>query len=166
MCRFGKDRRFFQDLLSPLDYHTQGYSFQKREANMDSKQGYIRHGMGAARPYVYGNLDLPAFLTQTFGAVELERAATSANGAHVEMQIDDSIVVLETGEWPTDDAPKPVSIYVYVPDVDVAYQRALACGATGVGEPEEKLYGERGAGVRDSFGNTWWIATYKSEIPQ
>ena len=51
-------------------------------------------------------------------------------------------------------------IYVYVPDVDAAYRRALAAGAISIATPEDKPYAERQAGVCDSFGNTWWIATY------
>src|SRR5688572_26527058 len=55
----------------------------------------------------------------------------------------------------------PGSIYVYVPDVDGAYRRALERGAISVAGPEDKPYQERQAGVRDSFGNTWWISTYR-----
>lgn len=123
---------------------------------------HIRHGVGTARPYLYTNLDVPAFLAHTFGALELERASTPLGGAHVEMQIGDSVVVLESGNWPPEDAPQPSFVYVYVPDVDAAHEQALASSATSVGTPEDKPYGERGAGVRDSFGNTCWIATYKS----
>jgi PhnB protein len=49
---------------------------------------------------------------------------------------------------------------VYVDDVDAAYQRALASGATSITAPEDKPYQERSAGVKDSFGNIWYIATY------
>ena len=71
----------------------------------------------------------------------------------------DSVVVLEVGDPPPAPA-EPASIYVYVPDVDAAYDRALEAGAEKVSPPEDKPYNERAAGVRDSFGNTWWIATY------
>ena len=53
---------------------------------------YIRHGLGAARPYLYGNLDLPEFVRRTFGAVELERMGDDS-GFHVESKIGDSVVV-------------------------------------------------------------------------
>jgi PhnB protein len=52
------------------------------------------------------------------------------------------------------------SIYVYVEDVDDVYRRAVNAGAESLSAPEGKPYDERSAGVKDSFGNTWWIATY------
>jgi uncharacterized glyoxalase superfamily protein PhnB len=52
------------------------------------------------------------------------------------------------------------SIYVYVEDADAAYARALGNGATSISPPEDKPYGERAGGVRDSFGNVWYISTY------
>jgi PhnB protein len=51
--------------------------------------------------------------------------------------------------------------YVYVEDVDAAYNRALEFGAAPIAAPEDKPYQERGAGVRDLFGNIWYIATFK-----
>jgi PhnB protein len=52
----------------------------------------------------------------------------------------------------------------YVPDVDVTYARALAGGAESIAAPDDKPYDERAAGVRDRYGNTWWIATYRRAI--
>lgn len=120
---------------------------------------YIRHGVGAVRPYLYGNLDLIDLLKQAFGAEELERLPTP-KGFHIEAKIGDSVVVLELGEFPPGISPTRASIYVYVADVDAAYQRALAAGATSSAAPEDKPYQERAAGVKDSFGNTWYFATF------
>jgi PhnB protein len=120
---------------------------------------YVRHGVGTVRPYVYGNLDLIEFVQQVFGAVELERVALGARSFHVEAAIGDSVIVLEVGD-PSPASAAPASIYVYVPDVDAAYGRALEAGATEI-SPPDKPYDERAAGVKDAFGNTWWIATYQ-----
>jgi PhnB protein len=54
----------------------------------------------------------------------------------------------------------PCHLHLYVPDTDAMYARALRAGATSISAPEDKPYGERGAGVRDPFGNSWFIATY------
>lgn len=124
---------------------------------MSTANTHIRHGVGTIRPYLYGHLDLLDFVKQVFGAEELERAA-SRKGFHIEVKIGDSVVVLEVGEPPA--TATPASVYVYVQDVDAAYERALQAGATSLGEPTEKPYQERGAGVKDAFGNTWWMATY------
>jgi PhnB protein len=120
---------------------------------------HVRHGLGAVRPYLYGGLDLPDFVRVAFGAKELERLPVGDTGFHVETQIGDSVIVIEAGEHDPD-ARTRASIYVYVEDVDAAYARAIEAGAEPVAEPEDHSYEERGAGVLDSFGNTWWIATY------
>jgi PhnB protein len=125
---------------------------------MSTATKHIRHGVGSVRPYLYGRLDMLELVKRAFGAVELERLE-AGNGYHVEAKIGDSMVVMEVGD-PPHPGGTPASIYVYIDDVDAAYQRALAAGATSVAAPENKPYQERAAGVKDSFGNTWWIATY------
>jgi PhnB protein len=50
---------------------------------------------------------------------------------------------------------------VYVPDTDAAYERALRAGATSIEAPKDAPYGDRTAGVKDVFGNSWFIATYQ-----
>ena len=124
---------------------------------MSTVNTHIRYGTGAVRPYLYGHLDLVDFVMHVFGAEELERVE-SRKGFHIEVKIGDSVVVLEVGEPPT--TATRASVYVYVPDVDAAYDRAIQAGATSLAKPADKPYQERGAGILDSFGNTWWIATY------
>ena len=120
---------------------------------------YVHNGKGAVRPYVYGRLDLLDFAKNVFGAVELERNKV-ANGFHVQAQIGDSVLVLSAMDPPYSEATK-ASIYVYVPDVDATYRRALAEGATSMSEPTDKPWKARMAGVKDTFGNIWYIETYK-----
>ncbi len=127
---------------------------------MTTHPSHIRHGFGAVRPYVYGHLDLADLVKQAFDAVELERDQMGPRSVHIEAQIGDSVVVLETGDPMPEDATV-ASIYVYVEDADAAYRRALECGASSVAAPEDKPYEERAAGIKDSFGNTWWISTYR-----
>lgn len=121
---------------------------------------YIRQGRGAVRPYLYGELELPDLVAHAFGGQELERVQLSAHAYHVEMAVADSMIVLEVGKLPTHVLPWSCSIYLYVPDVDLSYALAIDWGAYSLAEPEDKPYGERQAGLRDSTGNTWWIATY------
>ena len=120
---------------------------------------YVHNGKGTVRPYVYGRLDLLDFAKNVFGAVELERNQL-ANGFHVQAQIGDSVLVLSAMDQPHSEAT-PASIYVYVPDVDATYKRALAAGATSISAPSEKPWKARMAGVKDTFGNIWYIETYK-----
>ena len=54
----------------------------------------------------------------------------------------------------------PAFLYVYVEDADSVYQRALDRGARSLEEPRDMPYGDRRAMIRDSWGNTWQIATH------
>jgi PhnB protein len=127
---------------------------------MSERLDYVRHGLGSVRPYVHGHLGLWDLVKNAFRAVEIERHRMGPKSFHIEARIGDSVLVLETGDPPHPEGT-PGSIYVYVPDVDAAYGRALEGGALSIAEPEDKPYQERAAGVRDSFGNTWWISTYR-----
>jgi uncharacterized glyoxalase superfamily protein PhnB len=55
----------------------------------------------------------------------------------------------------------PAFLHVYVANADITYERAMAAGATSLEPPAEMPYGDRRAMVRDRWGNTWQIATYK-----
>ncbi len=118
---------------------------------------HIRNGAGTVRPYVFGPRSLLPFLEGTFSAAVVE---TSPDGAEVEVRIGDSAIALALGEEFPEGVGTRASIYVYVEDADAAYARALGNGATSISPPEDKPYGERAGGVRDSFGNVWYISTY------
>jgi len=128
---------------------------------MTTYRNYVRHGIGAVRPYIYGPVELLEFVKQTFDAVELERHEFGPESFHVELQIGDSVLVIEAGDLPPEVSPWVGAIYVYVEDVDAVYEQALKLGAKPLAQPEDKPYQERQAGFLDAAGNTWWIATYK-----
>jgi PhnB protein len=50
-------------------------------------------------------------------------------------------------------------------DVDAVYKRALQAGATSITEPANQPYGDRLAGVKDAYGNVWYIATHIEDVP-
>jgi len=58
----------------------------------------------------------------------------------------------------------PTMFYLYVPDVDALYQRAINAGATSLSEPADQPYGDRSAGVKDAFDNQWYIATHIKDM--
>jgi PhnB protein len=98
------------------------------------------------------------FLKYVFGAEEIRRFAGELGRVqHAELRLDDSVIMLGDAVegWPEVHA----HIHIYVPDVDAAFQRALAAGAAAVQEPEQKGDEDRRGGVRDASGTTWWIAT-------
>jgi PhnB protein len=129
---------------------------------MSTNTSYVRHGRGEVRPYLYGPVDLPEFVQQVFGAIELERFTFGPESFHVEMQIGDSTIVIEAGDLPPEVKPWLSSVYVYVADVDAVHARALSLGATQLAAVENKPYQERQGGFIDAAGNTWWVSTYKA----
>ena len=98
------------------------------------------------------------FLRNAFGAEVVERHEDPAGSVrHAKVRIGDSI--LGMGEAHDQWQPMPAAIHHYVPNVDEAYERALAAGATSLAAPEDKEYGARYAGVVDSQGNYWYLTT-------
>ena len=79
------------------------------------------------------------------------------------LRIGDSVVML--GDAHGEHKPLQTMLYVYVDDADAIYQRALAAGATSVQAPVDQFYGDRSGGVKDAFGNLWWIATHIEDVP-
>lgn len=124
-----------------------------------SARKHVRNGFGAIRPYLHGPAGLPEFLKQVFDAVELERN----DGGPTLLQIADSLVWVESGELPADIAPWTGAVYVYVPDVDTAYSRAIHLGAKPISAPQDKPYAERQGGFIDPGGNTWWVSTFEGD---
>ena len=103
------------------------------------------------------------FLKRAFDATEIERMQRPDGTVHhAEVKIGDSIIML--GEPPDPSKSKPAALYLYVNDVDATYRRAILAGATSLSEPADMFYGDRGAGVEDGSGNTWWIATHIEDV--
>lgn len=104
-----------------------------------------------------------SFLKRAFGAEELGRHATPQGVIqHVTMKMGDSY--LEMGEAHGPYQPMQSMFYLYVPNVDALYKRALEAGATSISEPADQPYGDRNGGVRDPFGNDWFIATHIKDV--
>jgi len=120
---------------------------------------HVRHGFGVVRPYIYGPNSVWTLMREAFGAEELERHAFSDKAFHIEARIGDSSIVLEASD-PPHASGRPAAIYVYVPDIDATYVKALAAGAASINAPTDKPYQERSAALRDAFGNIWYVSTY------
>jgi PhnB protein len=103
------------------------------------------------------------FMIRVFDGEEIERhSRPDGSVGHAEVKIGDTIVMLGgvSGDW----KPMPGSLYVYVPDADATYARALEHGAEPVMPPSQQFYGDKMGGITDPFGNLWWIATRTEEI--
>jgi PhnB protein len=120
----------------------------------------IPEGLHTVTPtlHVLGTGRLIEFIKQAFGAEERERHEAQGVVMHASLKLGDS--VLELGEArPGFIEPMPCAIHYYVADVDAVYARALQAGATSLGPPSDRPYGDRGAELADPFGNHWFIAT-------
>jgi len=126
----------------------------------------IPDGYHNVTPYliVPGADRLIEFLKQAFGAKEVERQQRpDGTIMHAEVRIGDSVIMLGDAagsQWPA----RPAALYVYVPNTDATYQRALQQGATSLMEPADQFYGDRNAGVSDAWGNQWWIGTHIEDV--
>jgi PhnB protein len=127
--------------------------------------GYKSEGAPAIQPYLHPLRVDPVmnFLKRAFGAQDLGRF-TSPEGVvhHMTIAIGDSH--LEMGEAQGPYQPMKSMFYLYVPDVDAVYKRALAAGAKAMQEPADQPYGDRVGAVTDVFGNQWWIATHVKDV--
>jgi PhnB protein len=133
-------------------------------AAVGGKAPGVREGYTAITPYltVRRAAELVDFVKQAFGAVEIYRGTGSAGGLHAEVRIGNSMVMIGGGPDIAIEE-KPAALHYYVEDTDAVYQRALQSGATSIQPPTDHDYGERGASVKDTFGNNWYIATSKGD---
>jgi uncharacterized glyoxalase superfamily protein PhnB len=99
------------------------------------------------------------FAEAVFGAESLG-VAKSPQGLVLHGTIRIGNATFEIAEAHGQYQPKPCHLHVYVPDTDAVYAQALRAGATSIEIPRDAPYGDRAAGVKDVFGNSWFIATY------
>jgi len=125
-----------------------------------SNTKYIQEGYTAITPYLFAKMELVDFVREAFGAeITHPPGVDDANNFHCEVKIGDAHVLLGSGYF--SDLSMAAAIYLYVPDVDATYKCALGLGAKAVREPRNETWGDRVGGVKDTSGNTWWIATHK-----
>jgi PhnB protein len=118
-------------------------------------------------PHLYADngVQLIEFLEKAFGGKEVYRAEVPSGGIpHAQVRIGDSLVALAGGRGQGEYRPKPTTLHLYVPDTDALYQQALRAGAESIQPPADQPYGDRSAGVRDPFGNQWFIATHLRDV--
>ena len=112
------------------------------------------------------------FYKKAFGATEAMRLSEPGGRiGHAEIRIGDTVVML-ADEFPDHDAyaPKkfggsPVSLHVYVEDVDAVAQQAIAAGAKVKRPVADQFYGDRLGTFEDPFGHTWHLSTHIEDVP-
>jgi len=133
----------------------------------------IPQGYHSVTPYLIidGAANAIEFYKKAFGASELFRfPAPGGRIGHAEIKIGDSPIMLadqhpEIGyKSPQALGGSPVSIMLYVEDVDSVFNRAIASGARVKDAVQDKFYGDRSGTLIDPFGHTWHIATHKEDV--
>lgn len=112
------------------------------------------------------------FYRSVFGATERMRMPAPGNRiGHAELEIGDSVIML-ADEFPDMDVrgPRalggtPITLYVYVDDVDSVFEAAVAAGARALRPVEDRFYGDRSGEVEDPFGHRWHVATHVEDVP-
>ena len=133
----------------------------------------VPDGYHTVIPYlvVRGASDAIAFYAKALGATEQVRMPGPGGSVmHAEIKIGDSIVMLsdenpEMGSIsPATLNGTPVSVFLYVPDVDALFTQAVAAGATALMPPTDMFWGDRFGKLKDPFGHEWAMATHIEDV--
>jgi PhnB protein len=133
---------------------------------MTAKVKPIPDGFHTITPYlvVDGAAKIIRFVKDAFGAQEQHEATLRPDGTimHATLKIGDSMLMIaDASEHAKASA---VMLYLYVPNVDASYQKALKAGATSIMEPADQFYGDRTGGVKDPAGNSWFFGTHVEDV--
>lgn len=140
-----------------------------------SKVPHIPKGYNTITPYliIKGAAQAIDYYKKVFGATEIMRMpGPDGKVGHAELTIGDSHFMLadenpSMGQGHTSAATigaSPVSLYVYLPDVDKVFDRAVAEGAKVLKPVENQFYGDRSGFLQDPFGHLWGVATHVEDV--
>jgi PhnB protein len=140
-----------------------------------SKVSYIPKDYNTVTPYlvIKGAAQAIEYYKKVFGATELFRMnGPDGKVGHAEIKIGNSHIMLADenpamGEGHTAASTlgqSPVSLYVYLPDVDQVVQKAAAEGAKILKPVQDQFYGDRNGFLRDPFGHFWGVATHVEDV--
>jgi PhnB protein len=134
----------------------------------------IPEGYHTATPYliIEGAADAIEFYKRAFGATELFRfPAPDGKIGHAEIKIGDSPIMLADAyadmgyHGPKSLGGSPVSLMLYVEDVDTVFNQAVDAGAAVKEAVSDKFYGDRAGTLTDPFGHVWHVSTHKEDVP-
>jgi PhnB protein len=133
----------------------------------------IPEGMHTLTPHLIcdGAAQAIDFYTQAFGAIEQMRLP-GPNGKlmHASLKIGDSTLMLvdemaDCGAFgPRSLKGSPVSLHLYVPNVDATVEQAVAAGARVTMPAADMFWGDRFAQLEDPFGHKWSVATHVRDV--
>ncbi len=111
------------------------------------------------------------FYKKALGAEERGRfPAPDGTIMHAEIKVGDSIVMLgeempeQGGKSPKALGGTPVSLYLYLENVDAAWKRAIDAGGKEIMPLTDQFWGDRGGCFEDPFGHKWWLAQHVKDM--
>jgi PhnB protein len=126
----------------------------------------IPNGYHTVTPYlvVRGAAKMIEFAKKAFGADIVGEPMKRPDGTimHAQIKIGDSHIMVSDAS--AQNQPMQSMLYIYVPNVDAVYQRAVAAGGASMMEPMDMFYGDRSGGVKDPTGTQWFIGTRKEDV--
>ena len=134
----------------------------------------IPDGYPQVSPYliVDGAAQAIDFYTQVLGAKERMRmGGPDGKIGHAELQVGDGVVMLADEHrdmgylGPKAIGGTPVTIGVYVEDVDKTFDAALKAGAKSLRAVENQFYGDRSGQFEDPYGHRWSVSTHVEDVP-
>ena len=138
-----------------------------------AKPSPVPRGYRTVQPYliVEGAAKAIDYYKRAFGARERMRMPMPGGRiGHAELEIGDSVVMLadQAPDWnafaPAKYGGSPVSLMIYVADVDAVVKKAAAAGGKITREVKDQFYGDRSGGVQDPFGHHWHVATHIEDV--
>jgi len=140
-----------------------------------SKVSYIPKDYNSVTPYliVKGAAQAIEYYKNVFGATETVRMnGPDGKVGHAELKIGNSHIMLadenpNMGQGHASAASigaSPVSLYLYIPDVDRVVERAVAAGAKILKSVQDQFYGDRSGFIQDPFGHLWGVATHVEDV--
>ena len=133
----------------------------------------IPEGYHSVTPYliIEGAGEAIEFYKQAFGAEELFRFPTpDGKVGHAEIKIGNSPIMLADAypamgyNSPKSLGGSPVSLMIYVENVDTVFNQAVQAGATVKEALVDKFYGDRSGSLIDPFGHVWHVSTHKEDV--
>jgi PhnB protein len=131
-------------------------------------------GYPTVTPYliVRGAAEAIEFYKRVFGAIERMRlnGPDGKSIAHAELQLGESVLMLADESpalgalSPQSVAGNPISLLIYVENVDEVFGRALAAGAQEIRPVKNQFYGDRSGMLQDPFGHKWSVATHVEDV--
>jgi PhnB protein len=140
---------------------------------MPSRVEPIPEGHRTVTPYlaIKNAAQALEFYKRAFGAIESYKLMMpDGRVGHAEIRLGDSLIMLSDefpefgGKAPDTLGGSPVSLHLYVEDVDAFVTKALEAGAKERQPVMDQFYGDRSGQLEDPFGHLWWVATHKEDV--